>query len=70
MKKENKEIYSFDEEGECHGYQEWYNRVNNNLWFRAYCKHGGEIGYGEIHQQDGKGKDTYNIPVETSFYIR
>lgn len=45
-----KEIETFNEKGEFHGYQEWYELYNtNNPWFRGCFKHGKVIGYSEYN---------------------
>jgi hypothetical protein len=56
----NKDIKNFDENGNCHGYQERYSGITpNKLLYRVNYKRGNEIGYEEWHDKE-----------YTSYYIK
>lgn len=58
--RKRKNIEPKNNNGNAHGYQEWYEK---ELWVRVVYKHGEEIGYEENH-----GINTYG--AETNFYVK
>ena len=55
-----KDIKTKNNNGNAHGYQEWY---FIDFWFRGCYKNGEPIGYQENH-----GINTYG--AETNFYVK
>jgi len=44
-----KNIYNYNTKNELHGYQNWYFRDSNKLYFRGNYKNDRYIGYNESH---------------------
>jgi len=46
--KQNKDIKTFNDKGEYHGYQEWYD--NNKPFLRCMAKNSKVVGYSEWYE--------------------
>ena len=60
-----KHIKNFNNKGQTHGYQEWYD-IHGGLWLRGTQKNGFEIGYEEVNCDNAIGGEH----TEVNFYIR
>ena len=55
-------IENRNDNGDLHGYQEWYYDDSDKLMLRGNSKHGGDVGYQEYHAQISGDKTTeYHI---------
>lgn len=65
----NKQIDNYNDKGQPHGYNEWYDSIsnyNNGLWYRGTWKNNQPIGYHEVNTISSIGQE--NTIVE--YHIR
>lgn len=65
----NKQIDNYNDKGQPHGYNEWYDSIgyyNNGLWYRGTWKNNQPIGYHELNTISSIGQEDTTV----QFHIR
>ena len=65
----NKQIDNYNDKGQPHGYNEWYDSIsnyNNGLWYRGNFKNNQQIGYHEVNTIRSIGQENTIV----GFHIR